>query len=182
MSPCPCGSGRTYADCCEPLHDGRERAATAEQLMRSRYAAYAWGRTDYVFRTWHPRTRPADVEPVAGLVWTGLRVLAVEAGGEDDADGVVELAASHDGSGGPGVLHERSRFVRRAGRWVYLDGRTEARCDGTLPEPVEEAPGGVAHPHRSAEVPTSSRPFDKLRERSARPPRSPTNFCPVDHL
>jgi SEC-C motif-containing protein len=32
--------------------------------------------------------------------------------------GEVEFEATHDG----GVLHERSRFVRRAGRWVYVDG------------------------------------------------------------
>ncbi|HEY0237704.1 MAG TPA: YchJ family metal-binding protein [Friedmanniella sp.] len=118
MSDCPCGSGLAYAACCQPLHDGRARAETAEQLMRSRYAAYARGRADYVFRTWHPRTRPADVTPETGLVWTGLRVLDVAAGGPDDAEGVVEFEASHDG---PGVLHERSRFVRRAGRWLYLD-------------------------------------------------------------
>ena len=29
--------------------------------MRSRYSAYAKGLGDYVFRTWHPRTRPDDV-------------------------------------------------------------------------------------------------------------------------
>ncbi|WP_460778834.1 YchJ family protein [Microlunatus antarcticus] len=129
MSPdptaCPCGSDAAYAACCEPLHDGRARATTAEQLMRSRYAAYARGRSDYVFRTWHPRTRPADVTPVPGLVWTGLTVLASEAGGEDDAEGVVEFEARHDGAGGPDVLHERSRFVRRADRWVYLDADPE---------------------------------------------------------
>jgi SEC-C motif-containing protein len=118
---CPCGSGLAYADCCEPLHDGRTRATTAEQLMRSRYAAYARGRSDYVFRTWHPRTRPADVALVPGLTWTGLTVLAVEAGGEHDDEGMVEFEAAHTAADGPGVLHERSRFVRRGGRWVYLD-------------------------------------------------------------
>jgi SEC-C motif-containing protein len=125
VSDCPCGSASPYADCCEPLHDGRARAETAERLMRSRYSAYAKGRTDHVFRTWHPRTRPAEVEPVPGLVWTGLRVLATGAGGADDDEGTVEFEATHDGPGGPGVLHERSRFVRRAGRWVYLDGDAE---------------------------------------------------------
>ena len=121
---CPCGSGLTYAACCEPLHDGQVRAATAEQLMRSRYAAYARGRSDYVFRTWHPRTRPADVTPVPGLVWTGLTVLAVEAGGADDTEGVVEFEARHDGPAGPGAMHERSRFARRGERWVYVAGDT----------------------------------------------------------
>jgi SEC-C motif-containing protein len=120
-APCPCGSGRPYDDCCGPLHDGRQRADTAERLMRSRYAAYARGRPAYVFRTWHPRTRPDDLAPTPGLVWTGLRVLAVEAGGPDDAEGVVEFEAAYRTPDGPGALHERSRFVRRrAGRWVYL--------------------------------------------------------------
>jgi SEC-C motif-containing protein len=125
VSDCPCGTGLVYAACCEPLHDDRGRAETAEQLMRSRYAAYARGRSDYVFRTWHPRTRPSDVEPVPGLRWTGLTVLATQAGGAEDDEGVVEFEASHDGPGGPGVLHERSRFLRRGGRWVYLDAEQE---------------------------------------------------------
>ena len=125
MITCPCGSGLTYAECCGPLHDGQARAVTAEQLMRSRYSAYARGRSDYLFRTWHPRTRPADVSPVPGLAWTGLTILAVEAGGEDDTEGLVEFEARHDGVGGPGVLRERSRFRRRAGRWVYLDAEQD---------------------------------------------------------
>ena len=120
--PCPCGSGLAYALCCEPLHDGREVAGTAERLMRSRFAAHAVGREDYVFRTWHPRTRPADVEPTPGLRWTGLTVVDVEAGGPDDAAGRVEFEAAYEASDGPGVMHERSRFVRRGPRWVYLDG------------------------------------------------------------
>ena len=117
---CPCGSGRAYELCCGPLHDGAARAETAERLMRSRYAAYARRRLDYVFRTWHPRTRPDELAPVPGLVWTGLTVLAVEAGGPDDADGLVEFEAAFRTPQGPDALHERSRFVRRAGRWVYL--------------------------------------------------------------
>jgi SEC-C motif-containing protein len=119
---CPCGSGTLYAACCGPLHRGRSLAATAEQLMRSRYAAYAVGELGYVFRTWHPRTRPADLTGNPGLVWTRLEVLETAAGGPDDETGEVEFRAHFQGPGGPGVLRERSRFERRAGRWVYVDG------------------------------------------------------------
>lgn len=90
--------------------------------MRSRYAAYALGRLDHVFRTWHPRTRPADVEPTPGLTWTGLTVLSSTAGQVDDDDGVVEFEARYRTPEGSGALHERSRFTRRAGHWVYLNG------------------------------------------------------------
>ena len=90
--------------------------------MRSRYTAYATGRADYVFRTWHPRTRPADVTLPDGLRWTGLEILRSAAGGPSDDTGTVEFRAHHEEPGGRGVLHEVSRFERRAGRWVYVDG------------------------------------------------------------
>lgn len=118
---CPCGSGASYAACCGPLHDGTP-AHTAEALMRSRYAAYARERTDYVFRTWHPRTRPADVSPSPGVIWTGLEVLRTVDGGPDDATGLVEFRAHFRTAEGDQVLHETSRFERRGDRWVYVDG------------------------------------------------------------
>jgi SEC-C motif-containing protein len=91
--------------------------------MRSRYAAYATGRLDHVFRTWHPRTRPTEDEPVPGLTWTGLRVLGTVDGGPGDTTGRVEFEARYRDAGGSHVLHEDSRFERRGGRWVYVDGR-----------------------------------------------------------
>ena len=117
--PCPCG-GPSYATCCEPLHDGTAHAWTSEQLMRARYSAYAVDRPHYVFRTWHPRTRPQAVESTP-LVWTGLVIRDVLAGGPDDDTGVVEFEASYTDGGTPGVLRERSRFERRKSRWVYVD-------------------------------------------------------------
>ena len=120
--PCPCGGGGAYATCCEPLHDNRVQAATAEQLMRSRYSAYAVGRLDHVWRTWHPRTRPTAIDPTPGLTWTGLRIRRTEAGQPGDDEGVVEFVAAYRTADGPGTQHERSRFARRGGRWFYLDG------------------------------------------------------------
>jgi uncharacterized protein YchJ len=55
---CPCGTGLPYAECCRPLHDGTGTAASAEQLMRSRYSAFAVGDPAYLLATWHPTTRP----------------------------------------------------------------------------------------------------------------------------
>lgn len=83
--------------------------------MRSRYAAYALGDAGYVFRTWHPRTRPTDVVLDPEVRWVSLEVLDVT-GTE------VEFLACFTRVGRPGALHERSRFERRGGRWLYLDG------------------------------------------------------------
>jgi SEC-C motif-containing protein len=120
--PCACGSGATYASCCEPLHDNRAQAETAVRLMRSRYAAYALGRLDHVLRTWHPRTRPHELSDVPGLTWTGLPALDGQHCQPGEQEGVVEFEAAYRTAHGAGVQHERSRFQRRAGRWFYLDG------------------------------------------------------------
>lgn len=112
---CPCGSGAPYRACCEPFHDGAP-APTAEALMRSRYSAYVRGLDDYVFRTWHPRTRPASV--ASSVSWTGLEIVRTVDGGADDDRGIVEFVATAPGQ----RLHEVSRFERRARRWVYVDG------------------------------------------------------------
>lgn len=86
--------------------------------MRSRFTAYVRGDERYLLRTWHPRTRPAQMGLNGSPHWLGLTVLATADGRDDDRTGEVEFQATHDG----GELHERSRFVRRAGHWVYVDG------------------------------------------------------------
>lgn len=91
--------------------------------MRSRYTAYAVGDRDHLYRTWHPATRPAEVDVQGSLVWTGLDVLA--AGGDDDEGTVVFAAHWTSGEGRlrqRGAVRERSTFTRRAGRWMYRDG------------------------------------------------------------
>lgn len=92
--------------------------------MRSRYTAFAVGDSAHLVRSWHPRTRPDEVDADDGTEWTGLEV--IEASEDGDA-GVVEFrarwrVAAGDGGTGEGELHERSRFARRGGRWVYVDG------------------------------------------------------------
>jgi SEC-C motif-containing protein len=87
--------------------------------MRSRFAAFALDDAAFVLRSWHPDTRPADVEPDAGLRWIRLDVLDTSGGGLFDAEGVVEFRAHYRDAGRLGEMHERSRFVRHDGQWVY---------------------------------------------------------------
>lgn len=89
--------------------------------MRSRYAAFAVGDEPYLLRTWHPRTRPPGVGPADGPRWTGLDILATTGGTAFHTEGTVTFQARWTAGGERGEQHERSRFVRHEGAWVYLD-------------------------------------------------------------
>ncbi|MEV4631572.1 YchJ family metal-binding protein [Micromonospora sp. NPDC049523] len=121
---CPCGTTRTYGECCRPLHRRETTAATAEQLMRSRFSAFSVGDTAYLLRTWHPTTRPARLTLDPRQRWTRLDVVGTDRGGLFDTTGTVEFRAHYQESGQPDTLHEQSRFVRDDGEWVYLDGHS----------------------------------------------------------
>ncbi|MGY2064150.1 YchJ family protein [Blastococcus sp. SYSU DS0619] len=118
---CPCGTGLPYAECCGPRHDGSAPAATAEQLMRSRYSAFAVGDAAYLLASWHSTTRPSSVELDPTVRWTGLDVLGTTGGGLLAAEGTVEFRAWYVAAGERGSQHEVSRFAREGGAWRYLD-------------------------------------------------------------
>jgi SEC-C motif-containing protein len=122
---CPCGSGQAYAVCCGAYIDNGALPATAERLMRSRYSAYVLAREDYLLRTWHGSTRPAQLglQHAGPVKWLGLTLLRSEAGGVDDREGVVEFVARYQINGRAERLQEVSRFVREAKQWLYVDGQ-----------------------------------------------------------
>lgn len=89
--------------------------------MRSRYSAFAVGDQAYLRHSWHPDTCPPDLEPDADTAWTGLEVLTASEGTPFHREGTVEFVAHYRDASGPGRIHERSRFVRHDGAWVYLE-------------------------------------------------------------
>ncbi|MFF9774743.1 YchJ family protein [Streptomyces sp. NPDC013978] len=115
---CPCGLPEAYEACCGRYHSGSAAAPTAEALMRSRYSAFVMRDEGYLLRSWHPRTRPAEVAFDATMRWTGLEILDTRDGTSFHTTGTVTFRASFRG----GSLHERSRFERVDGAWVYVDG------------------------------------------------------------
>ena len=48
---CPCKSNISYDQCCKPFHEFSAYPEIPEQLMRSRYAAYALKIIDYIIET-----------------------------------------------------------------------------------------------------------------------------------
>lgn len=88
--------------------------------MRSRYTSYVVGDTDHLWRTWHPRTRPDRVLPNANQ-WIGLEIKETVDGMPGDETGIVEFVASYKNGFRAQVLHERSLFEYRGGRWMYVE-------------------------------------------------------------
>ena len=128
-SPCPCGRvdarrrPLAYADCCGRFIGHLEQCPPpdAESLMRSRYTAFVREDAAYLLATWQATRRPERLDFEPGVRWLGLQVRAHLP--LDETHAVVEFVArQRDAKGRAHRLHERSRFVREAGRWYYVDG------------------------------------------------------------
>lgn len=125
---CPCGSNKSYAQCCAPLHTFKDKARTVKQLVRARYCAYARGagnHRDFLVRTWHPATAQQisaiDVSNDS-YEWCGLEIVRAEQKG--DVGRVEFKARFREPGGGPEqVHHELSLFHRIKGNWLYVEGR-----------------------------------------------------------
>ncbi len=116
---CPCGTGEAYARCCGPVLAGTVLPATAEQLMRSRYTAFAVGDQAYLLASWHPSTRPPALSLDPAVRWERLEVLSAD-GGLFSATGTVAFRAHFRLRGVRSVQSEVSAFARVDGRWCYL--------------------------------------------------------------
>lgn len=127
MTSCPCGSSRSYADCCEPFVTGAAKAQTAEQLMRSRYTAFSVQAIDYLQQTLTPATqhefdRAHVAEWAASSEWVGLDVLSTEAGQATDEEGWVEFVARFKLGEQTHTHHETGHFRKIEGQWYYESG------------------------------------------------------------
>lgn len=110
--------------------------------MRSRYSAFALCLPDYLQATHDaPATGQGRRELAAAakaVEWVGLTVHRAELGGPADEEGTVEFTARSRDQRYAYALHERSRFRRVSGRWLYVDGE----CS------LERTPATGAQPRR----------------------------------
>jgi len=127
MNSCPCGSGISYSDCCEPVVSAARPAETAEQLMRARYSAYVNVQMDFIFETTHPDHRQGydhagTKEWAENSEWQGLEIIETQKGGPEDATGEVEFIARFLEKGEAREHHENAHFTRKDGRWLFTEG------------------------------------------------------------
>jgi SEC-C motif-containing protein len=121
---CPCGQGQ-YAACCQPLHLKQQVAQTAEQLMRSRYSAFALQQINYILQTTalgqqSALDRAAIADWSQSNQWLKLDVVQHQPK-LDKTHALVEFKAHyHDGTQAH-VHHEVSHFVLHQQQWYFLD-------------------------------------------------------------
>ncbi len=130
--PCPCGSGRPYAACCERFHAGAE-PPDAESLMRSRFAAFARNELPYLFRTLHP---DHDDHAQGEAAWIRSAAASAKHARYDslaildrdgpDADGIARVLfhVTMRWSGRDASFAELSSFAHDGTGWRYVGGVT----------------------------------------------------------
>lgn len=101
---------------------------TAEQLMRSRYTAYARCDVPYIIHTTHPSTRAqynpkAIKEWAASSVWEKLEIVSTNKGAVTDTIGYVEFKAYYsDSKKQHHIHHEYSTFEKSGTTWFFVEG------------------------------------------------------------
>ncbi len=125
MFLCMCCSGRPYAECCKPFHEGA-LPETALQLMRSRYRAYALDLPGvYIIKTTHP-ANPQYTKDTAS--WkqsishfskcSTFNRLVIH----DFQTATVTFTAYITQGGHEATFTEKSTFEKEGEMWLYRSG------------------------------------------------------------
>lgn len=136
--PCPCGSGQTFATCCDAILKQQRPAADAEQLMRSRFTAHVVRNFLHLHRTHLESSREPFVDdPEAeGQDWTRLVIHSQEPGSRPDK-AFVDFSAYFREGKEERAHHEKGEFERVDGTWYYLRPVRQG------PAPVKAAAGKI---------------------------------------
>ncbi|WP_076419125.1 YchJ family protein [Colwellia sp. UCD-KL20] len=123
---CPCGSNTEYKKCCEPLILKKINAESPEQLMRSRYSAYALKHSEYIYETYSNASKKLqslkDIAIWAKQTdWLNLRILNTSEY-EHNSTPTVTFEALYKNNGIFYKMSEKSAFIKEEGFWRYVDG------------------------------------------------------------
>ena len=130
MKKCPCCSGKEYSVCCEPFHLGKKTVPTAEEMMRSRYSAYAEVNIDYIVDTMLPDEEDPEKYKTGiqkwaeDSTWEKLEILDTQDGGANDDKGFVEFKAYYSIEGKQQIHHELAYFEKKdSEKWIFVSGK-----------------------------------------------------------
>ncbi len=121
---CPCKSGKKYKKCCHIYHKGA-MPKDALTLMKSRYSAYAVNDANYIIKTTAIENpdftddikswKKSILDFSKNSDFQDLKIIEYIDNGDS---AVVEFEAYISDT----VMKERSRFTKRDGKWLYVDG------------------------------------------------------------
>jgi SEC-C motif domain protein len=121
---CYCGSEKDFDVCCKPLIDGLRLPSSAEELMRSRYSAFAVRDFNYLQATHDPETLPQfDLD--SNRLWANkvhFLKLAVLESKESSEAASVEFKAYFRDEDQVHCHHELSQFRKIGPKWYYSQG------------------------------------------------------------
>lgn len=133
---CNCGSTEKFENCCEPFITGKAWPKTAEELMRSRYTAFAKSEVQYIQKTvTGPAAKEFNLRETENWskrsTWLGLQILKTEKGQESDSTGTVEFVAKYKNENRIHEHHEVAQFKKDSqGHWKFHDGESHIHEDG----------------------------------------------------
>lgn len=122
---CYCGRTETFEKCCGKFIKGLETPKNAEELMRSRYAAYCTVSMDYIVATTDLQVR-FDFDHKANEEWARnskfhkLEILKAEEAGTKS---IVEFKAYFNLDSSEHIHHEISTFRKTNGTWFFRAAR-----------------------------------------------------------
>lgn len=127
-SSCPCGSKKSYLNCCKVFHDGT-LPSNALQLMKSRFTAFAVGNVDYIINTTHEDNIEysndkskwrEDIQNVVDSTDFNRLEIVEFIDGENEAYVTFKLGLKQKGL--DVSFTEKSKFLKIDGKWLYRSG------------------------------------------------------------
>jgi SEC-C motif-containing protein len=128
-SICPCGSLKKYKKCCKIFHGDIKKPSNALKLMKSRFSAFAFCKSDYIIKTTHQKNCDfslntsswiADIELFCkNTSFENLEILDFI---DNEFESFVTFKATLFQNKKDTSFIEKSRFLKENNTWLYVDG------------------------------------------------------------
>lgn len=138
---CPCGSTRSYLNCCRPFHVGQSSCQSPTDVLRTRYTGFCFRLVDYILSTTHPTCRDYTADRIAWAkdlnkqgMFDSFEFVQLERGEQviDGEQGWIDFRVRlRARQGAETVVRENSRFLRDdQGVWSYAGGEVTSEQVG----------------------------------------------------
>jgi SEC-C motif-containing protein len=138
---CPCGSNNSFAQCCDLLISKNNSAQSPEQLMRSRYSAYATKHAEYIYKTYAKDSQVSQSireikEWAEQTKWLKLVIHSSSTFDTKHCEAIlptVRFSAFYQHQNQYYQLTEKSKFCLEQDQWRYVDGEISQNNELAIP-------------------------------------------------